>query len=63
MLKFATAQDGPGFAVASGISASLKHKIEYMPWVRAFRVTHTNSDGTSVGFIPEHRVSCWYPVE
>lgn len=66
-LKFVAPQDGPGFSVASALSTELngratKHSIEYMPWIRAFRVTYRDDNGKIVGYIPEHRVSCWYPA-
>lgn len=68
ILKFVSPQDGPGFAVSSALSTvqngrPSRHTIEFMPWVRAFRVTYKGDDGSITAFIPEHRVACWYPAD
>jgi hypothetical protein len=69
VLKFCQPQDGPGFAVSSALTAKCKtnrngrHTIEFVPWLRLFRVSYTADDSTLVAYIPEHRVSCWYPLE
>jgi hypothetical protein len=67
-LQFVSPTSGPGFSVASSLSSvkedrATRHRIEYMPWVRAFRVIYKTDESTVTAYIPEHRVSCWYPVE
>lgn len=70
MLKFASPQDGPGLSVASSCTASTqenarRHRIEYHPWMRAFLVEY-QAPGDSPptrGYIPEHRVSYWEPID
>lgn len=70
ILKFVGPQDGPGFAVQSALTTRCRtnptgrHAVEYTPAIRAFKVTYTAPDEDPVtAFIPEHRVSCWYPAD
>jgi hypothetical protein len=72
LLKFAEPQDGPGLSVASSLTCrgvdtpqgrASRHTCEFMPWVRAFRVTYTPPDGPPVtGYIPESRIAYWQPA-
>jgi hypothetical protein len=70
-------QEGPGISVATAITARgcasgsggahSRHDIEFHPWLRAFRVVYTPPESNPpqppiVTFIPEHRVTCWYPL-
>lgn len=66
-LQFVAPTSGPGFSVASSLSSvkedrKTRHTIAYAPWMRAFLVTYTTDDGTVTAYVPEHRVSCWYPL-
>lgn len=70
VIKFGLPQDGPGFSVQSSLTVRCKtnptgkHSAEYMPALRSFRVTYTPPDGDPVtAFIPEYRVTCWYPLD
>ena len=69
IIKFVGPQDGPGFSVQSALTTrgrtnpTGRHSAEFMPWLRAFKVTYTADDTTVTAFIPEHRVACWYPAD
>lgn len=60
-------QDGPGFKVATSLSARCRskdsrHEIDYVPGLRGFRVVlHEHGKDPVEAYIPEHRVAIWYP--
>lgn len=69
ILRFAVAIDGAGLAVASGVSAfrdgrPTRHRIQFLPWLRHFRIEYDRGDGQPalVSMIHEGNVKSWDPV-
>lgn len=43
-----------------------RHELEYLPWMRHFRVAYHPSDPeqtTKVVYVHETQVQCWYPMD
>lgn len=69
LLRFVSPQDGAGLNVASSVTASdvagrSRHTIEWLPWLRSYRITFTppGNEPVIVGLIHEHRVMYAEPV-
>lgn len=74
-IRFVGPQDGACLSAATvvngvarnarGVNGQVWH-IDYMPWIRSFRVTHVPPKGggnPKTAYIPEGRVMFWIPLE
>ena len=70
LIRFVSAQDGPGLSVVSNVRATdpngrkTRHTLAYVPAMRCFHIVYTDHAGRVTSeFVPESRVAGWVPMD
>lgn len=70
LVRFREPMDAPGLSVASSCTASdqsnrKRHSIQYLPWMRHFRIEFFpgGEGATQVAYIHEAHIKSWEPLE
>lgn len=63
VLRFVMPMDACGLNVASACTAGKKHAIQYLPWMRHFRIEWTREPGlVEVSMVHETHAKSWEPA-